>query len=87
MSTTSISAPALLGAPIEFSGPNIFDLKARDFPVEVDVAPIDDRRLVGFDFQDEAPYELALRGKGKSRALELRTRGGSKLKFRPEKRR
>lgn len=66
---------------------NIFDLKARDFPVEVGVAPIDDRRLVGFDFQNEAPYELALRGKGKSRALELRTRGGSKLKFRPAKRR
>jgi hypothetical protein len=64
---------------------NIFDLKARDFPVEVGVAPIDDRRLVGFDFKAEAPYELTLKGKGKSRALELRTRGGSKLKFRPEK--
>jgi len=63
---------------------HIFDLKARDFPVQVGAVPVDKKRLVGFDLSDDPPYELTLRGKGKSRKLELRVRGGDKLVFKPQ---
>lgn len=66
---------------------NIFDLAAPDYPIEVGVAAVDKKRLVGFDFGSAAPWELSLRGKGKSATLELKTRAGVKLKFKPEKRR
>jgi hypothetical protein len=63
---------------------HIFDLKARDLPVQVGAVPVDKKRLVGFDLSDDPPYELTLRGKGKSRKLELRVRGGDKLVFKPQ---
>lgn len=58
---------------------NIFDLKARDYPVEAHFAPVAKGKMVGFDFAETPPRELRLKGKGKSQTLELKTRAGSKL--------
>jgi len=66
---------------------NIFDLNARDFPVEVGVAPVDAERLVGFDFNEQPPCEFVLRGNGKTAQLELESRNGSTLVFRRERQR
>ena len=64
---------------------NIFDLNARAYPVDVGVAPVDERRLVGFDFRDPPPYELVLKGKGKSRKLEVNSRSGARLELEQQK--
>ncbi len=60
---------------------NIFDLKAQAFPSQAHFAAMQGKRMVGFDFQKGAPYELTLSKKGKSQALELTSRSGAKLSF------
>ncbi len=60
---------------------NIFDLKAKDYPAEALVAPVKKGKLVAFDFQADPPFELQLKGRGKSRTLEMETRPGPKLTF------
>lgn len=60
-----------------------FDLNAPDFPSLVRMAPLKDGSLTGVDHQTKAPCRLKLRGKGKSRRLELKSRNGTKITFKP----
>ncbi|NQU47483.1 MAG: beta-lactamase family protein [Planctomycetes bacterium] len=59
----------------------ILDLNAPEFPYLTSMVPIEGDVLTSFDYQATPPATLKLSGKGKSRKLELKSRGGEKIKF------
>lgn len=59
-----------------------FDLNSRPYPFMTSMVPLEDGSLTSFDYQDKPPCTLTLKGKGKSRTLELKSRSGKKMKFR-----